>query len=434
MAEGGRGNFSAALSCAEFRAMWAAEGLSVVGDQLARVALALVVFDRTSSASLTALTYALTFAPSVLGGFLLSGLADRYARRAVIVSTDVIRGGLAIAMALPGLPLPAMWCLVGVLTLAGAPFKGAQLALLPDVLPADLLQAGLGLRQVTMQIAQVAGFGLGGLLVPLLGAGPVLAINGGTFLLSAAIVLVGVRPRPAARHAPAAERSAAPAIANPRYAGQLAAPVILISMIGLLEVPEGIAAPFAKTAGAASFAVGLLMAANPVGSAIGGWWAGRSRSVASPFAVLVPAIAAGLPLMAAMVPSLPVAALSWAVSGALSTCYLVRLQPVVLAIVPDNRRGTVMGRLSTCIITSQGLAIVVAGVVADRIGPAPTVAVSGALASAVALGAAFVWTRTRPRQERAAEDESEPPGRRRSPVFVAHASPPGVSGGGKGRS
>lgn len=122
--EGGRGNFSAALSCAEFRAMWAAEALSVVGDQLARVALALVVFDRTSSASLTELTYALTFAPSVLGGFFLSRLADRYARRAVIVSTDVVRSGLAIAMALPGLPLPAMWCLVGVLTLVGAPFKG----------------------------------------------------------------------------------------------------------------------------------------------------------------------------------------------------------------------------------------------------------------------------------------------------------------------
>lgn len=120
MAEGGRGSFSAALSCAEFRAMWAAEALSVVGDQLARVALALVVFDRTSSASLTALTYALTFAPSVLGGFFLSGLADRFPRRAVIVATDVVRGGLAIAMALPGLPLPAMWCLVGVLTLVGA--------------------------------------------------------------------------------------------------------------------------------------------------------------------------------------------------------------------------------------------------------------------------------------------------------------------------
>ncbi len=433
MAEDGRGSFSAALGCAEFRAMWMAEALSVVGDQLARVALALVVFDRTSSASLTALTYALTFAPSVLGGFFLSGLADRYARRAVIVSTDVIRGGLAIAMALPGLPLPSMWCLVGVLTLAGAPFKGAQLALLPDVLPADLLQAGLGLRQVTMQIAQVAGFGLGGVLVPLLGAGSALAINGGTFLLSAGIILIGVRPRPAARQASSAEASAAP-VAAPRYAAQLVAPVILISMIGLLEVPEGIAAPFAKTAGAASFAVGLLMAANPVGSAIGGWWAGRSNSMASPFAMVVPAVAAGLPLMAAMVPSLLVAALSWAVSGALSTYYLVRLQPVVLAIVPDNRRGTIMGRLSTCIITSQGIAIVVAGVVADRVGPVPTVAASGALASVIALSAAFVWTRTRPRQTRAAEDESAPRARSRSPVLVAHAAPPGMSGGGKDRS
>src|SRR5947207_11318190 len=56
------------LRVGEFRSLWSAEGVSILGDQLARVALAILVFERTSSALLTALTYALTFVPAVLGG------------------------------------------------------------------------------------------------------------------------------------------------------------------------------------------------------------------------------------------------------------------------------------------------------------------------------------------------------------------------------
>lgn len=79
-----------------FRALWLAEVLPVFGDRVAPVALALLVYARTDSAALTALTYALTFVPAVLGGFLLSGLADRYRRRTVIVVTDVVRAVLRL--------------------------------------------------------------------------------------------------------------------------------------------------------------------------------------------------------------------------------------------------------------------------------------------------------------------------------------------------
>lgn len=64
----GRVTFGSALCVPEFRAMWvAAELFSVAGDQLARVALAILVFQRTDSATLTGLTYALTFVPSFFG-------------------------------------------------------------------------------------------------------------------------------------------------------------------------------------------------------------------------------------------------------------------------------------------------------------------------------------------------------------------------------
>lgn len=45
----------------EFRALWSAEVVSILGDQLARVAFSVLVYERTSSAALSAAVYALTF-------------------------------------------------------------------------------------------------------------------------------------------------------------------------------------------------------------------------------------------------------------------------------------------------------------------------------------------------------------------------------------
>src|SRR5690348_9701371 len=100
-----RASFRSVFAVAEFRALWAAELFSVAGDQLARVALAVIVFARTNSAGLTAITYALTFVPALFGGVLLGGLGDRYPRRDVMVASDVVRGLLVALMALSGVPL-----------------------------------------------------------------------------------------------------------------------------------------------------------------------------------------------------------------------------------------------------------------------------------------------------------------------------------------
>ncbi|QWF80996.1 MFS transporter [Amycolatopsis sp. CA-230715] len=410
--------FAAALANREFRALWLVEALSVFGDQLARVALALLVFGRTGSASLSALTYALTFAPEVASGFLLSGLADRFPRRAVMVTTDLVRAGCVFAMVVPGLPLGVLWGLVAALSLARPPFKAAQQAVLPEVLGADLYPVGLGLRQITNQAVQVAGFGVGGVLVTAIGAGPVLLIDAGTFVVSAAVLGLAVAARPAARRGKA-ERASGRAPRRPDR--RLLAVFMVGAVIGLLMVPEGLAAPYASAVGGASFTVGLLMAADPIGGVLGGWWAARSTREVTPRSVLVPAVFSGIPLAAcAVVPGYVLPMLLWASSGALSTVFLVRLQVVITEVVPDECRGGVMGRFSTCVTVSQGVAIAGAGVVADGgAGPVWTVAFAGVLASVWVVVAGFVWCGARPRRARCAEDE-HPSSTDGSDLLVTH--------------
>jgi MFS family permease len=88
-----RGSYGAVLRIREFRWLSAAQALSFLGDQFAQVAIALLVYDRTGSPLLTAIVYALTYLPPIAGGPLLSGLADLFPRRRVMVSCDVIPAG-----------------------------------------------------------------------------------------------------------------------------------------------------------------------------------------------------------------------------------------------------------------------------------------------------------------------------------------------------
>ncbi|UUV29906.1 MFS transporter [Amycolatopsis roodepoortensis] len=398
MAERRRAGFAVPLRNPEFRALWVAELLSIGGDQIARVALSLLVFKETSSAALTALTYALTFIPSVLGGFLLSGLADRYPRRAVLVVTDVVRAVLAAAMALPGLPLPVLWGCVAVLSAAAGPFKAAQSALLPQVLGREDFPAGLAVRQFTGQVAQVVAFGSGGLVLTLIEPHLGMLVNAGTFVLSAVIILKGVSSRSVSRTDIEKEQ---PAQAPARTWFLLYA---LVLLVGVYVVPEGLAVPYGHALGISAFGIGLLLAADPLGSAIGAWLTTRFRLPATPLTALLFAVVAGLPLAACVFePGVVTSIVLWAASGAVSTAFLIQVQTVVVDLVPDARRGGVMGRMSTCLQCSQGVAILGGGLAAQQLGPFRAVAAAGAVVIGAAAGISVLWALTRSRRRAGSE-------------------------------
>src|SRR6266851_10520695 len=116
----GQPTFREVFAVGEFRALWLAQLLSVAGDQLARVAMTVLVFDRTHSALWSALTFAVTFLPWIVGGLGLSGLADRVPRRQVMIICDLARMVLVCLMALTsmlGLASTGLWVMVALLFL-----------------------------------------------------------------------------------------------------------------------------------------------------------------------------------------------------------------------------------------------------------------------------------------------------------------------------
>jgi len=162
--------FAVLLGLREFRLLWLAQVQSLLGDQLARVALSVLVYDRTSSALATAVVYALSFLPALLGSVLLGPLADRLPNRALLVGADLIRAAIVAVMVLPGLPVAVLAALLVLAVLVGAPWQAAESALVVDILTTEDYALGLGLRSATGQAAQLAGFAVSGVTVAAVGA------------------------------------------------------------------------------------------------------------------------------------------------------------------------------------------------------------------------------------------------------------------------
>ncbi|MCD2195898.1 MFS transporter [Actinomycetospora endophytica] len=411
-------SFRDALAVAPFRRLWAGQLLSILGDQVARVALTVLVFDRTSSAALTALTYALTFLPDLVAGPLLSGLADRFPRRATMVVTDVARAVLVAVMAVPGMPLTALATLLVAVQMLAAPFLAARSAILPHLLDGDRYVAGSAVIGTTYQSAQVLGFALGGPLVTALGTSPALGVDAATFVVSALVLRFGLPEHradgtttagPGLRGWAAEARAAVARIGEgARIVGgdaRLRSLIVLACVSAFVVTVEGLAAPYAAELGAGTVAVGVLLAANPLGAATGIVALTRLAAPATRVRLLGPlAVGSCVPLVAsALDPPLPVVIALWVVSG-LCCAYQIPANAAFVTAVPDAHRGQAFGLAVTALRVTQGLGVLVSGVVAQETSPSGAVAISGAVGVVVALGAARAWARARDR----AADEAPP--------------------------
>ncbi len=187
----------------DFALLWTAMTVSLLGDGIYYVAIAWQVYRLSNVPTALSLVWAAWTLPMV--GFLIVGgvISDRFDRRKVMITSDIVRG-LAIATIgvlslTQTLELSHLFVLVALYGTGEAFFGPAFGAIVPDLVPKNLLVEANSLDQfVRPLMLRMMGPALGGATIALFGIGEAFLVDAGTFVLSA-IALMAMSARPIAR-------------------------------------------------------------------------------------------------------------------------------------------------------------------------------------------------------------------------------------------
>lgn len=406
-----------------FTLLWTGQTVSVIGDAVFTVAITWEVLVLTNSASAMSLVLLAQWGPRIL--FLLLGgvIADRISRRMLMLGADVGRGGIVLFVAwlawsqqLQFWHLVALAPLFGVL---GSLFDPAYQAIMPQLVASEELASANALTTVSRNVGFLLGPLPAALFVSLSGMGSAFAFDAVTYGVSALCLLAlripaaALPDNPAVTPAPNAaivtsviskadqpplqpsplrrgvSRALGDAWEGVRYVfgipwlwvTALAAPLVGAGFASAMWVtlPKLVRDVYHQDvwligAVATADAVGSILAAVALGSVV------RRRGLVAYGAVLVGGcalIACALPLPHALQPVVVILA-SALVGGGVAT-FTVVWNTFQQEKVPND----LLGRVSS--ITQFGLAValpaglVLAGLLADRIGPAQVFALAGLL-------------------------------------------------------
>lgn len=374
------GGYRDALSSGEFRALFGAFTLSMQGNVVTGLALAVLVYRQTTSALLSALTFSVALLPYLFGGTLLSGLVDRLPARRMLAGCDIGCAVLLVVMTLPGLPVLALLALLFAMSTFAPLAMGTLGALMPEILPPEAVVPGRSLIRVVAQGSQIAGYALGGGLLSVLSPRDVLTLEAGVFVVAAVVVRIFLTARPA-RRAPEASLAgdSLRGVAEVMRNAPLRRVLLLNWFVPFLVVaPEALAAPSVAARGWPSSAVGWWLAAVPVGlvaGELGGIWlipAVRRARLVGAFAAagFVPLV-----LFAAR-PSLLAALALLAVCG-LGGAYSLGLDQLLLEVTDRELLGRAYTVNSAGLMALQGAGFAAAGTAAEFVSTDTVIAVAG---------------------------------------------------------
>jgi MFS family permease len=179
--------------------LWTAETVSQLGSQVSLLAIPLVAIKvlHATTFEVGALT-AVEMSPFVLFGLLAGVAVDRLPRRPVLVWSDIGRAvaliTVPIAHFLGWLTLGQLLAVVFVTGTLTVFFDVAYMSYLPALVERDQLADGNAKLEISRSAAQIAGPGLGGLLVQLVGAATAVLADALSFVASA-LSIRGIRAR-----------------------------------------------------------------------------------------------------------------------------------------------------------------------------------------------------------------------------------------------
>jgi MFS family permease len=177
----------------DFGHLWAAETVSQFGTQVTLLALPVLAVNLLHATPLEmGVLTALETAAFLVIGLPAGAWVDRWRRKRVLVTADVVRAmalaTLPVAYLLDALTLGQLFVVAAVTGTATVFFDVAYQSYLPALVDRDQLVDGNGKLEASRAVAQVAGPGVTGVLLRVLGAPLLIVVDAVSFLLSALFI------------------------------------------------------------------------------------------------------------------------------------------------------------------------------------------------------------------------------------------------------
>ena len=377
----GRATYGQVLAVPEFRALFASRTLSIAAITLRMLAVSVLVLASTGSPFMAGVAFGVGFLPQVVGGMTLLSLADRVRPRGALVAGSLLEAAAAAVIALVPLASWALLLLIAGVATVTPVFSAAASGLVPSLLTGDRYVLGRSLFVLSSSGAQVAGLGLGGLVLAVLAPREVLLVAAALHLVAALLtrLLLGDRTARVAERATGTVRATwqgnRALLGDRAVRGQVLAQVLPPS---LLTGAEGLVVAYVAQLDGPESAVGFLLAGAPMGMALGNLAVGRLCPPSARERLVLPlllGVAAPLVLML-LRPALPLAAVLLLLASA-GLAYELGLQQRFLDVVPEAMRGQAFGLLSTLLMFGQGVGPVAAGALASLWSPSVAIALTG---------------------------------------------------------
>lgn len=190
----------------DFALLWSGQSFSILGNSVNAVTLPWQVLQLTGSAAQMGIVVAINLATGIVFLLLAGAIVDRVPRRRILLLSDLTSGIVFSAIAMLSangvLRIEHLYAATVITGAAQAFFGPAMTAVIPELVPSDVLQAGNALRSFSRQGGRIFGPVLGGVLVATAGLPSAFAFDALTFFVSfGALVAMRSAPKLAQAHA-----------------------------------------------------------------------------------------------------------------------------------------------------------------------------------------------------------------------------------------
>ncbi|MGA1998826.1 MAG: MFS transporter [Terriglobales bacterium] len=173
-----------------FRRLWLAQMVSEIGDWFYTVTLYTLLLQFTGRAQSIGLALVLQVLPQTFAGPSAGVVNDRVRRKRVMITADILRAGIVLAMLLVR-SRSTVWLVFPLLvmeTVMAAFFEPARNSVIPNIVRREEVIVANTLSSITWSFDLAVGASLGGIVAVFLGREAVFILNALSFVASALLI------------------------------------------------------------------------------------------------------------------------------------------------------------------------------------------------------------------------------------------------------